>query len=136
MKTMLKGTRTSSRSAGLTPAKVTDTVTASAVAKMLDRYGYPEETREIIQSESLLPTGVLSRLQASYPQHSGLLESRPFLFHEREQYSGLEGFREVVKILARNGIQPGPYTGTGAFRGGLSVQGLAAHFEQHQLERL
>ena len=107
MKTTLKGNRFSSRKAGTIPAKVTETVTASDVAKMLDRYGYEEETREILQSERLLPAGVLSRLQAAYPQHSGLLESRPFLFNDREQYSGLEGFREVVKILAKNGIEPG-----------------------------
>jgi L-lysine 2,3-aminomutase len=72
---------------------------------MMDRHEYPADTREIIQSERLLPPGVLSRLQASYPQSSGLLESRPFLFHNREQYSGIEGFREVVQILAQNGIQ-------------------------------
>ncbi len=107
MQTKLNGKRTLSRQAGAIRARVTDTVTASDVAKMLDRQGYPEETSEIIQSERLLPTGVLSRLQASYPQHSGLLESRPFLFQGREQYSGLDGFREVVKILARNGIHPG-----------------------------
>ncbi len=91
----------------MTPAKVPDTVTASDVSKMLDRYGYPEDTRQIIQSERLLPTGVLSRLQATYPQYSGLLESRPFLFTDREPYSGIEGFREVVQILAKNGIQLG-----------------------------
>jgi lysine 2,3-aminomutase len=107
MKTTLKESRPSSASAGRSPAKVTDTVTASDVAKMLDRYGYAEESRAIIQSERLLPRGVLSRLQATYPQHSGLLETRPFLFDDREPYSGLEGFREVVKMLAKNGIQLG-----------------------------
>jgi hypothetical protein len=107
MKTTLNGNRFSCRKAGKAPAKVMDTVTAADVAKMLDRYGYAEETREIIQGERLLPAGVLSRLQATYPQHSGLLEARPFLFRDREQYSGLEGFREVVKILAKNGIEPG-----------------------------
>jgi lysine 2,3-aminomutase len=104
MNTTLNATR-SSRSASATPARISDTVTAADVAKMMDRYEYPAETREIIQSERLLPPGVLSRLQASYPQSSGLLESRPFLFHNREQYSGIEGFREVARILAQNGIQ-------------------------------
>jgi len=107
MKAMLNGTRSSSRKAGKTAAKVTDTVTASDVLKMMDRYGYPAETRDIIQSERLLPAGVLSRLQATYPQHSGLLESRPFLFNDRAQYSGIEGFREVIQILAKNGIRIG-----------------------------
>lgn len=104
MKTTLNLSSSSSRSTGVPEAKVTDAVTASDVPIMLDRYGYSEETRDIIQSEKLLPIGVLSRLQATYPQYSGFLEARPFLFQGREQYTGLEGFREVVRILAKNGI--------------------------------
>jgi lysine 2,3-aminomutase len=77
------------------------------VGTMLDRYGYPEEIREVIASENLLPLGLLGRLQAAYPQHSGLLEQKPFLFTEREQYSGLEGFREVIAVLERSGIHLG-----------------------------
>lgn len=84
--------------------RVTDTVTTADVAKMLDRYGYSKEARDIIESERLLPVGVLSRLQASYPAHSGLLEFEPFLFHGDAQHSGLPGFREVVRILATHGI--------------------------------
>ena len=53
MKTTLNGNRFSCRKAGKAPAKVMDTVTAADVAKMLDRYGYAEETREIIQGERL-----------------------------------------------------------------------------------
>jgi lysine 2,3-aminomutase len=105
MKTVLTGTRVSSSKAKAAAAKVTETIKAADVSKMLDRYGYPAETRAIIKSEKLLPTGVMSRLQAMYPQHSGLIETRPFLFKSREQYSGLQGFREVVGILAKNGIQ-------------------------------
>ncbi len=74
---------------------------------MLDRFGCTAETRGIIAAERLLPAGLLSRLQTCYPQHSGLLETGHFLFHDRDQYSGLEGFREVVAILARHGIEIG-----------------------------
>lgn len=87
--------------------KISATVTQADVEAMIDRYGYPEETREIIEEENLLPQGLLSRLQATYPQHSGLLETRPFLFKGKENYSGLEGFREVVSVLEKNGIQIG-----------------------------
>jgi L-lysine 2,3-aminomutase len=107
MKTTLNRTKASLPGAKAAAAKIPNTITAADVSKMLDRYGYPAETREIIESEKLLPTGVLSRLHATYPQHSGLLESRPFLFNGREQYSGIEGLREVIRILARNGIQLG-----------------------------
>lgn len=79
--------------------------TDAKLKSLIARYGYPEETRQIIARENLLPPVLLARLQAIYPQHSGLLETRPFLFNEAEQYSGLEGFREVVALLARNGIK-------------------------------
>ncbi|QQX78996.1 hypothetical protein JK628_15685 [Shewanella sp. KX20019] len=73
----------------------------------LARYGYGDDTTKIIDNENLLPTGLLSRLHASYPQHSGLLESREFLFTDKEHYSGLSGFREVCAILNNNGIDIG-----------------------------
>jgi L-lysine 2,3-aminomutase len=79
-------------------------VTQSDLHAMMDRYGYEAETRDIIAIENLLPIGLLRRLQATYPQHSGLLEGRAFLFNERDFYSGLEGFRQVVRILCENGI--------------------------------
>jgi len=88
-------------------ADKTASVTTADVQRMMDRYGYAAETRAIIASENLLPLGLLNRLQTNYPQHSGLLETRKFLFHEREQYSGLEGFRDVAAILARHGIHIG-----------------------------
>ena len=84
--------------------KIPTTVTRGDLAALIQRYGYSAETREILAAENLLPVGVLSRLQASYPQHSGLLETRPFLFNDREVYSGVEGFHEVLKVLANNGI--------------------------------
>lgn len=87
--------------------KVSDTVTAADVRMMMDRNDYSEETREIIASENLLPTGLLSRLHALYPQYSGFLETDPFLFTGRASFSGLEGFREVVATLERNGIHIG-----------------------------
>ncbi len=70
----------------------------------MERYGYDESTAAIIRQENLLPAGLLSRLHASYPQHSGLLETRPMLFVDKEHYTGLSGFREVVRILHNNGI--------------------------------
>ena len=74
------------------------------VPALMDRYGYPAETRDIIAREKLLPAGLLNRLHATYPQHSGFGETRPFLFTKREYYSGLDGFREVVQTLRDNGI--------------------------------
>ncbi|MBI1293171.1 hypothetical protein GC173_18350 [bacterium] len=62
---------------------------------------------DIIRSERLLPTGLLGRLHAAYPQYSGLKERAAFLFPGRAQYEGLAGFRQVVAILREHGIQLG-----------------------------
>ncbi len=82
-------------------------VTASHVAAMMDRYQWSADTRALIRSENLLPAGLLSRLQAAYPQHSGLMETKPFLFEERDNYTGLKGFRAVIEVLEKNGIHIG-----------------------------
>lgn len=82
-------------------------VTDSDFGFMLGRYGYSPETRRIIEVENLLPLGLLSRMHAAYPRHSGLMETRPFLFNDRHDYSGLQGFREVVNLLNETGIELG-----------------------------
>lgn len=75
------------------------------VEAMLDRYEFSTDARRIVKAEKLLPVGLLSRLQSSYPQHSGLLESKPFLFKDGSNYAGLDGFRQVCAILKANGIE-------------------------------
>ena len=82
-------------------------VTASDVADMMDVYHYQDETRQIIKDEKLLPTGLLSRLHASYPQHSGLVDKAAHMFTDKDQYTGLSGFREVVKILEAHNVNIG-----------------------------
>ena len=82
-------------------------VSAADIEQMQDIYGYSDETRQIIKNENLLPLGLISRLHASYPQHSGLLDKEAHMFHEKDQYTGLSGFREVVKILEANNIHIG-----------------------------
>lgn len=82
----------------LTQTKDIDTV------QLMDRYQYSTETKVIIEKENLLPVGLLQRLHSAYPQYSGLSESSKFLFNDKKQYSGLKGFREIVEILAGNGI--------------------------------
>ncbi|MCC6547093.1 hypothetical protein IT570_07980 [Candidatus Sumerlaeota bacterium] len=73
----------------------------------MERYGYPQEIRAIIQRERLLPRGLLARLHATYPHLSGLMETSAVLFPERAQYEGLEGFRRVLGVLRENGIHLG-----------------------------
>lgn len=87
--------------------KRTLVVNTEQVNAAMNRYGYSDEVKATIERENLLPVGVLSRLHASYPQHSGFLESKTFLFVGKEHYSGLSGFREVCAILSDNGIEIG-----------------------------
>ncbi len=82
-------------------------VSQADVEDMMDVYHYNDETRHIINNENLLPIGLLSRLHASYPQHSGLLDKEAHMFNEKEQYTGLSGFRRVVAILKANNIDIG-----------------------------
>jgi lysine 2,3-aminomutase len=76
-----------------------------SVAAAMDHQGYSPEIREIIERESLLPVGLLSRLHAQYPQHSGLAELGEPVFTGRKTYEGLVGFREVVAVLRDRGIE-------------------------------
>ncbi|WP_321391272.1 hypothetical protein [uncultured Desulfuromusa sp.] len=85
-------------------------VPQSGIAKedillMMNRYQFSDEVRHIIKQENLLPVGVLNRLQINYPQHSGLLENKSFLFKVGSHYAGLSGFRKVCDILKKSGIE-------------------------------
>ena len=52
------------------------------VEELMHRFHYSDETKAIIREEDLLPTGVLSRLHATFPQHSGMREKEEFHFNE------------------------------------------------------
>ncbi|TVR42329.1 MAG: hypothetical protein EA394_03675 [Bacteroidia bacterium] len=73
----------------------------------MDRYRYTEDIKSVIDREHLLPAGLLTRLHSAYPQYSGIMESTPFLFTDKERYAGMRGFREIVDILEKNGIHIG-----------------------------
>ena len=68
----------------------------SDVNRMMDRYHYSNDIKANIEKENLLPVGVLSRLHSCFTQHSGIMESSPFLFTGKEHYAGLKGFRDIV----------------------------------------
>ncbi|HOI33027.1 MAG: hypothetical protein PHG67_11025 [Bacteroidales bacterium] len=82
-------------------------ITDQDIEHIMDRYHYNDETQHNILNENLLPSGLLSRLHNSYPQHSGIMESTDFMFTGKERYSGLNGFREIVSVLNKNGIDIG-----------------------------
>lgn len=91
----------------LTATKKGTTFTSADVEEMMHRFHYSDQTKAIIEKEGLLPTGLLTRLHAVYPQHSGLNEQAAFLFNDKIQYSGIEGFREIVQVLGNHDINIG-----------------------------
>jgi len=72
--------------------------------------GHRPETVAIIAEEGLLPAGLVNRLDALYPQYSRLKNAAVPLFTGKGSYSGIEGFREVCRVLAANGIEMGHET--------------------------
>ncbi len=67
---------------------------------------YVEESLEIASKENLLPSGLIKRLHALYPQYSSLKRRSKSMF-SRANYTGLKGFRTVCETLSKNGIELG-----------------------------
>jgi len=81
--------------------------TKAEIEEIMNRFHYSEDTKAIIREEGLLPAGILNRLHQAFPQHSGLSEQAEFLFNDKKHYSGIDGFREIVRILSNHGIDIG-----------------------------
>jgi len=60
-----------------------------------------------IAAEGLLPSALVTRLHTLYPEYSSLRSTARPLFTDRDHYGGIKGFREVCRILSRNGIEIG-----------------------------
>ncbi len=69
--------------------------------------GYAEEVQEIIAEEGLLPSGLINRLHMQYPQYSILARTTTAMFQDRNNYTGIKGFRTVIDILQSNNIDIG-----------------------------
>ena len=69
--------------------------------------GYRPETVRTIEDEGLLTAGLVNRLHALYPQHSGLQPTSEPLFVDKDNYAGIKGFREVCEILKSHGVDIG-----------------------------
>ncbi len=80
-------------------------ITPADVKRTLHRYRVSEEALRIIETENLLPAGLATRLHNCYPQHSGFTRTDKALFSGKTYYNGLEGYREILEILAENGIR-------------------------------
>jgi len=83
----------------------TNQIQTSDIQSMLSRQQFSDEIVSIIKNENLLPPGLLARLHGSYPETSGLYRTEKLLFNGKDRYSGMTGFREIVEILTKNGIE-------------------------------
>ena len=92
------------RNQAISQNHIDQAVTDKDILAMMDKHQYTETTRQIITSENLLPSGLLSRLHLSYSESSCFLEMKPLFFTDRKNYSGLSGFREVCDVLKKNSI--------------------------------
>ena len=52
----------------------------SSVKKLMDIHGLSDEAKNIIESEDLLPTTLLSRLHNNFPEHSMLIPKSKNMF--------------------------------------------------------
>ncbi len=77
----------------------------SDVESLMDHHDLDEDARNIIRTENLVPTTLLSRLHNNYPQHS-LFKRKPApIFSKgKNKYTGLPGFRMICEVLKQHDI--------------------------------
>lgn len=83
------------------------THTESDLQDMINHYEYSDEVKAIIENENLLPLGLLNRLHNAFPRVSGIFRDSDFMFKGKDRYVGKKGFREIVDILKKNGVDIG-----------------------------
>jgi L-lysine 2,3-aminomutase len=81
----------------------------SSAALLVGR-GYHDDAIQTVLDEDLLPLGLVRRLHTLFPQHSSLGPVAAPLFHDKNSYSGIEGFRAVCSVLEENGVSIGAHT--------------------------
>lgn len=82
-------------------------IKASGIKTLLAAYDFAPETIKIIEEEGLLPLGLINRLHNCYSQYSGFLKEGEAMFTGKTHYTGLKGFREILEILKKKGIEIG-----------------------------
>ncbi|NPA35784.1 MAG: hypothetical protein GXO47_02935 [Chlorobi bacterium] len=72
---------------------------------MLEQFHLNDEAKNNIEKEGLLPEGLIRRIEAAYPEYSNFDLKYDTIFTEKNIYSGLRGFREIVDKLKEHGIE-------------------------------
>tara|TARA_R110001583_G_scaffold61148_1_gene181056 strand:+ start:16188 stop:17729 length:1542 start_codon:yes stop_codon:yes gene_type:complete len=74
---------------------------------ILEKYHLSDEISSIIEEENLLPLGLLNRLHSNYSKSSGIMESSERMFTTKKHYTGLSGYREIIEVLNKHGVDIG-----------------------------
>ncbi len=82
-------------------------IDSSMIEAMFHAYDFSPESVETIKREQLLSEAMINRLQQCYPQYSGFTKNEEAFFTGKTHYTGLKGFREILKKLKEKGIEPG-----------------------------
>jgi L-lysine 2,3-aminomutase len=71
-------------------------------------HGIGEDAARVIEQENLLPASLINKLHHCYPRYSILKEeSAPMFTSDKNRYTGLDGFREIVTVLKDKGVDIG-----------------------------
>lgn len=87
--------------------KMESIVSYEANLPILSNHDFTDEILEIINKENLLPASLLKRLDNSFPNYLNVQNKPQNFFKDKTQYTGLQGFREVLGVLQKNGIEIG-----------------------------
>lgn len=78
------------------------------LTKQFAHHGIDENAAQIIEKEKLLPASLINKLHHCFPQYSILKEeSAPMFTSNKNRYTSIDGFREIISILNANGIDIG-----------------------------
>ncbi|WP_421920258.1 hypothetical protein [Marinifilum sp.] len=77
-------------------------------SRQFAHHGIDENAAQNIERENLLPASLINKLHHNFPQYSILKEeSAPMFTSNKNRYTGIEGFREIITVLNQNGIDIG-----------------------------
>lgn len=77
-------------------------------SKQFEHHGIEESSIQVIENENLLPETLVNKIHTTFPDISMLKEaSKPFFTTAKNRYTGIEGFREIISVLNKNGIDIG-----------------------------
>lgn len=77
-------------------------------SKQFAHHGIEESAIKVIEKENLLPPTLVNRIHHAFPKISIIKEESKAMFTAaKNRYTGIEGFREIIKVLNENGIDIG-----------------------------